>query len=168
MIPVAPSTLKLPSQHDQGDVRGHAQRREYEDRVAAGAESLRQLPAVVVSGGEELPVALVPAVHGADEDRAAVDGEQGADAVELGREDLEDDEGEAEQREGGAGVGALKGALGGADLDESFWGLGEGELVRGRFRVCWSGYVCGRMAFREQWRGTSGEGGGGRLMWRCR
>ena len=52
----------------------------------------------------------------------AVDGEEGADGVELRGEDLEDDEGEGELREGRAHVGALEGALGGADLDEPWWG----------------------------------------------
>lgn len=45
---------------------------------------------------------------------------QCTDAVELLREDLEDDEGEGELGERGAEVGALKGALRGADLDELF------------------------------------------------
>ena len=70
-------------------------------------------------GGEELAVALVAAVDGDEEDGGAVDGEEGADGVELGREDLEDNEGEGELAEGGPHVGALKGALGSPDLSES-------------------------------------------------
>ena len=66
--------------------------------------------------GEELAVALVPAVDGDEEDSGAVDGEEGANGVEFGREDLEDDEGKGELAEGGARVGAFEGALGGPDL----------------------------------------------------
>ena len=70
--------------------------------------------------GEELAVALVATVDGDEEDGGAVDGEEGADGVELGGEDLEDDEGEGELAEGGAHVGALKGALRGSDLGQPF------------------------------------------------
>lgn len=69
-------------------------------------------------GGEELALALIAAVDGDEEDGGAIGGEEGADGVELRGEDLEDDERKGELPEGGAHVGALKGALGGADLDE--------------------------------------------------
>lgn len=74
-------------------------------------------------GGEELPMTFVAAVHGDEHDGGAVDGEEGADGVELGGEDFEDDEGEGELAEGGPHVGAFEGALGGADLDESGGGM---------------------------------------------
>lgn len=68
---------------------------------------------------KELAVALVPTVNGDEHDGSAVHGEEGADSVELGGEDLEDDEGKRKLGEGGAHVGALKGALSSTDLDES-------------------------------------------------
>jgi hypothetical protein len=68
---------------------------------------------------EELAVPLVATIDGDQEDGGAVYGEEGADGVEFGCEDLEDDEGEGELAEGGAHVGAFKGPLGGPDLSES-------------------------------------------------
>lgn len=129
---------QLPRQHQKANVRTQAEQAQERDAVAARAELLDQplvlgvgvrlglapagpgpspssLPLLPV---EELPVALVAAVDGDQHDGGAVDGEEGADGVELGVEDLEDDEGKGELRDGGAQVGALKGALGGADLDE--------------------------------------------------
>ncbi len=67
---------------------------------------------------EELAVAFVAAVDGDEQDGGAVAGQQGADGVELGGEDLEHDEGEGELRECGTHIGALEGALGRADLDQ--------------------------------------------------
>jgi len=67
---------------------------------------------------EELAVPLVATIDGDQEDGGAVYGEEGADGVEFGCEDLEDDEGEGELAEGGAHVGAFKGPLGGPDLSE--------------------------------------------------
>lgn len=48
----------------------------------------------------------------------AIDSEQGADGVELGGEDLQDDEGKGKLAQGCAHIGALKGPLGRANLDE--------------------------------------------------
>jgi hypothetical protein len=58
-----------------------------------------------------------------DKNSRAVDCEQRADGVELGCEDLEHDERKRELSDGGADVGAFKGSLSSADLDE----LGAGE-----------------------------------------
>src|SRR5690242_14870699 len=44
--------------------------------------------ALALLGVKELPVALVAAVHGHQQDGGAVAGQQGADGVELGGEDL--------------------------------------------------------------------------------
>jgi hypothetical protein len=52
--------------------------------------------------------------------------EQGSDGVELGREDLEHNQGKRELSDGGAHVGAFKGSLCGANLDE----LGAGQHDR--------------------------------------
>lgn len=67
--------------------------------------------------GEKLLVALLPPEEPDDKHASPIDGEQGADAVELVAEDLEDDEGKGELREGGTHVGAFEGALGGAHFD---------------------------------------------------
>ena len=52
-----------------------------------------------------------------EEDAYAIHGEQGSDAVELGRENLEHDKREAELAETSPHVCALKGTLGCTDLD---------------------------------------------------
>lgn len=76
------------------------------------------MQAIFVKLTEKLLIPLLSPVQADEEDAHTVGGEEGADAVELGREDLEDDERKAELAEGGAHVRALEGALGGADLDE--------------------------------------------------
>ncbi|KKA20504.1 hypothetical protein T310_5492 [Rasamsonia emersonii CBS 393.64] len=113
--------VEVQRQADQTGIRGDAQGRQHDDGVAAGAE-LAAMQAVVVDLAEELAVALLAAEQADQEHAGAVDGEQGADAVELGGEDLEHDQGERELGQGGAYVGALEGTLGGAHLD---------HLVRG-------------------------------------
>lgn len=116
------SLHQLPREDQQRHVRRQTEHGEQGDAVARGAELADDgdgAVGVLLGGGEELAVALVAAVDCDEHDGGAVDGEEGSDGVELGREDLEDDEGEGELREGGAHVGALKGPLGGADLDES-------------------------------------------------
>lgn len=70
-------------------------------------------------GDEELAVTLVTAVDGDEQYGGAVDGKKGANSVEFGRKNLEDDEGEGELAKSGAYVGALKGPLRGAYLNES-------------------------------------------------
>jgi hypothetical protein len=81
------------------------------------------MEAILAYLGEELAVALLAAEQTDEQHSGAVDGEQGANAVELGGKDLEDDQGKGELRQGGAHVGAFEGSLGGADLD---------HLVRGQ------------------------------------
>lgn len=115
-LPHTPLTVQLPGKYSQAHVGGEAEGGQQGHAVAGRAKPLGG----AVAGGdgaEELAVALVAAVHGHDHDGGAVGREEGAGGVELGREDLEDDEGEGELGEGGAHVGAFKGALGGADLD---------------------------------------------------
>jgi hypothetical protein len=68
--------------------------------------------------GEELSVALLPPEQTRAEHPRPVHGEERADAVELRREDLEDDQRKGELAEGGADVGALERALCRPDLDE--------------------------------------------------
>lgn len=116
---------------------------------AAGARVVVVARAVVGRGGEELAVALVAAVYGYEHDGGAVDGKEGADGVELGREDLEDDEGEGELAEGGAHVGALEGALGGPDLDEpAIVLIAEGKMHKASSRSCRGQWV--HVLFRRQ------------------
>jgi hypothetical protein len=108
---------QAPREHHAGDIGRQAEEGEEGNGVAAGPE-LAEGHALGALGDEELAVALEAAVHGNEENGEAVDGKEGADGVELLGEDLEDDEREGELAEGGAHVGALEGALGGADFDE--------------------------------------------------
>ena len=116
-------------QDHEGDVRAETERGQQRDAVAAGAELVPDddapapaAAAVRLGVGllpvEELAVALVAAEDGDEHDGGAVDGEEGADGVELGREDLEDDQSERELRQRRPHVRPLEGALGGADLDQ--------------------------------------------------
>lgn len=77
--------------------------------------------------GEKLPIALLPAEEAGAQDPRAVRGKERAHAVKLGREDLEHDEGKGELGEGGADVGALKGALGRPHLDQFVVGEDDGD-----------------------------------------
>lgn len=82
-------------------------------------------------------MALVPAVHGDEENGSTKGGEEGADGIKLFGEDLEDDEGEGEEAQGGAHVSAFKGTLGGADFNESV----ETEEMSALFLIDrWSNY----------------------------
>ena len=69
--------------------------------------------------GEELPIALISSVDGAEHDGSAVHREQRAYCIELGGEDLEDDEGKAELGERGPHVCPLERALRCSDLHQS-------------------------------------------------
>ncbi|KAH9867723.1 hypothetical protein IAQ61_008318 [Plenodomus lingam] len=62
-------------------------------------------------------------------DASPVHGKQRPDAIKLGGKDLEHDECEAELADGGAHVGAFKGALGGADFDKFGGGEDDGGVV---------------------------------------
>ncbi|KAM6486124.1 hypothetical protein HDV62DRAFT_267245 [Trichoderma sp. SZMC 28011] len=110
--------LEAPRQRQQRRVRAETQRRQEKDRVTAGPEFPAQ-HAVRRLGDEELAMALVAAVHGDKEDGGAKRGEESTDGIKLFGEDLEDDEREGEEAQGGAHVSAFKGTLGGADFNES-------------------------------------------------
>ena len=116
-LSMGPPSDERPREDEEGGVGGEAQGGHENDGVAARLEAAAQ-EAVLVLCGEELALALVAAVDGDEQDGDAVGGEEGANGVELLGEDLEDDEGEGELPESGAHVGALEGALRGADLDE--------------------------------------------------
>lgn len=111
--------LEAPRQRQQRRVRAETQRRQEKDRVTAGPEFPAQ-HAVRRLGDEELAMALVAAVHGDKEDGGAKRGEESTDGIKLFGEDLEDDEREGEEAQGGAHVSAFKGTLGGADFNEFF------------------------------------------------
>ncbi|KXH37567.1 hypothetical protein CSIM01_07495 [Colletotrichum simmondsii] len=125
LLPLSPLTSlhKLPRKHQKRNIRSKAQDSKHGDAIPARAElahhaAARDAAALVhFRTREELAVALVPAEDGDEHDGGAVDGEQGADGVELRGEDFEDDEGEGELGEGCAHVGAFEGSLGGADFD---------------------------------------------------
>jgi hypothetical protein len=79
---------KLERQHEQRQVRRQTQDGEHGDDVSGSAElALRH--AVVVDLVEELAITLHLAVHAGEEHAGAIYGEQRADAVELGGEDLQ-------------------------------------------------------------------------------
>lgn len=75
------------------------------------------MEAILPNLGEELAVTLLTAEETDQEDASRVDREQGSDAVEFGGEDLQDDESERELRQSRPDVGAFKGSLGCAHLD---------------------------------------------------
>lgn len=105
------------SQSQQTRISTHTQRRQDNNHRPTCPELLL-IQSILPHLTEKLPVSD-PAPVGTDKHyRHAIDGEEGADAVEFGCEDLEDDEGERKLRDSCADVGALKGALSSADFDE--------------------------------------------------
>lgn len=105
------------SQRQQARISTHTQCCQYNNHLPT-CPKLLLIQAIFPHFTEELPVSN-PAPIGADKHYChAIDGEEGADAVEFGCEDLEDDEGECKLRHSCADVGALKGALSSADFDE--------------------------------------------------
>ncbi len=75
---------------------------------------------------KELPITLHSPESTGSQDPGPIDSEQSPNGVELRGEDLENDEGEGKLGERGADVGALEGALSGADFDE----FGAGRYVQ--------------------------------------
>lgn len=63
-------------------------------------------------------VPLMPPEPSGEEDTGAVDGEQGADTIELGREDSQNDESEGELRQRRADVCPFERPLGGPDFNQ--------------------------------------------------
>lgn len=105
------------SQRQQARISAHTQCRQDNHHLPACPELLLIHP-IISYLTEELPVSD-PAPIGADKHHChAIDGEEGADAVEFGCEDLENDEGECKLGDSRADVGALEGALSSADFDE--------------------------------------------------
>ena len=155
------SCAEPPREHHQGDVGAQAQGGQQHDAVAAGAELLADLAgAGGVRGREELAVALVAAVDGDEQDGGAVAREERPDGVELRGEDLEDNQGEAELRQGRSHVGALERALRGADLDEP---------VGARGRRGGGGSATGVLRGGKGETGARGGGGGyGMMVTACR
>jgi len=96
--------------------------------------------AILVHLCEELLVALLATVQTCKEDASAVNCEESPDAVELGGEDLQHDEGEGELAEGGPDVGAFEGALGCADflelVDWSGFGATQGGEMKVAYLLC--------------------------------
>ena len=69
---------------------------------------------------------FVASEQAGEQDARAIDGEQGADGVELGREDLQHNEGKGELSQRRADVSALESPLGCADLDQFAAGQDDG------------------------------------------
>jgi hypothetical protein len=95
---------------------------------------------------KELAIALLSPIRTEQQQSYGVGGEKCADGVEFRGEDLEDDEGETELREGGADVCAFEGPLGGADLDQLGICEVHGSGLRGVLECC----ACDLQ--REPWR----------------
>ena len=91
-----PPSIRQPHrQHQQTRIRRHRQRRQHNNHIPTGAEPLPPQP-IVADLRKELLVPLLSSQKADEQDAGAVDGEEGADGVELCGEDLEDDEGEGE------------------------------------------------------------------------
>lgn len=75
------------------------------------------MDAIISHFREELSVSSRAAEKSNNEDTGTVDGEQRTDTVELGGEDLEDDERKGELGEGSSNVGTFEGSLGSPHLD---------------------------------------------------
>ncbi|KFY08016.1 hypothetical protein V492_06611 [Pseudogymnoascus sp. VKM F-4246] len=130
--------LAMSSQRQQAGISTHTQRRQDHNHLPTRPKLLLIHP-IIPHLTEELPVPD-PAPIGADKHYGhAINSKESADAVEFGCEDLEDNKGEGKLRDGCANVGALKGTLSGADLDEpgrrvrkeSAGSDGMGELLLG-------------------------------------
>lgn len=105
------------SQRQQTRIGTHTQCRQDNHHLPARSKLLLA-HTIIPQFTKELPVSNPPPV-GADKHYChAIDGEEGADAVEFGCKDLEDDKGECKLGDGCADVGALKRALSSADFDE--------------------------------------------------
>lgn len=126
------SGLEPQREHQQANVGCDAEGREHRDDVSTGPKAL-PVQSVLAHLGEELFVActwsargrtrrcvgwrtFMPAEQAREQDACAIDGKQGPDGVELGREDLQHDEREGKLADGRPDVGSLKGPLSRADL----------------------------------------------------
>lgn len=84
---------KSPCQYQQCHIRAETDPCEYGDGTTTGAE-LSLGDTVGRLGNEELAMTLVAAVGSNDENGGTIYSKQCADRIELGGEDLKDDEGE--------------------------------------------------------------------------
>ena len=116
---ISPSIPQSNRQPQKTRIRSHRQRRQHNHHIPTRPKLLLPQP-ILPNLGKKLLIPLLPPQQARQKNAGTVDGEEGADGVELGGEDLEDDEREGELAEGGADVGAFEGALGGADFDEFF------------------------------------------------
>lgn len=105
------------SKPKQTSVRGHRKRSQDHHNVPTCSEFLL-IQAVLTDLREELLIALLPSKPAGKEDTRSVDGEESADGVELGREDLKDDEGERELAQCCTDVGSFEGSLRCSDFHE--------------------------------------------------
>jgi len=113
--------VQPPRQHQQRHIRRHTQSSQNNNHIPTRPE-LPLVSAILVHLRKELLIALLTTVQTCKEDASTIDREERPDAVELGREDLQHDEGEGELAEGGPDVGAFEGTLGGAHfLELVYW-----------------------------------------------
>jgi hypothetical protein len=108
-------TLQIECQNQQRNVRRHTQRREQRHHIPTRPK-LCILQPILADFRKELLVPLLPPEHADEQNAGTVRGKQRADAVELGREDLEHDERKRELAQRRSDVGAFKGALRRADF----------------------------------------------------
>ena len=116
--PLAILIIPQPNRKNQKTrIRSNRDQSKQNDDIPTRPEPL-QILAVVADRREELAVALLPAQQADGQHAGAVCREQRADAVELGREDLEHDQREAELRQRGPHVRALERPLRRPHLDQ--------------------------------------------------
>lgn len=123
---LSPQMFQPQNQHHQTHIRRNTQSSQHNHHIPTGPKPSPR-PPHPINLTKKLPIPLHPPIQTRKQNPRPVERKQRADGIELGREDLEHDEGEAELPEGGADVGAFEGALGGADFDE--FGGGEDDAA---------------------------------------
>jgi hypothetical protein len=130
--------LESKRQHNQTGIGRNAQHRQNNHSIPRSPKLLPPHP-VVTNLTEELSIALVASVYRNEQDPTPIRRKQCANAVELGREDLDHYECEGELAECRAYICAFEGALSCADLDESVFA--ESDVFRAvieRDKLLWS------------------------------
>lgn len=119
------SKVQRQRQRHQARIRRHTQRRQHHHHIPTRPKLLA-IDAILIHLRKKRLIPLLPSKQAHDHHRGPIHRKQRTDAVELGREDLQHDQREAELGQRGADVGAFKGALGGADFDHFIVGEHDG------------------------------------------
>lgn len=112
LVTVSPlSATQIQCQANQAGVCRNTQGCQDQHRISTGSKFMA-MDSVLPNLGKELFIALGATEETNDQDSCAVYREQRPYTIELGGEDLEDDEGEGELRQSGPDIGTFKGTLG--------------------------------------------------------